>query len=39
MDLDKINAVYEKVSYYKRPEKLTLDEWQFAQNQKHRDST
>jgi len=25
MDLDKINAVYEKVSYYKRPEDLNLD--------------
>ena len=35
MDLDKINAVYEKVSYYKRPEKLTLDEWQFALRKKY----
>ena len=35
MDLDKINAVYEKVSYYKRPEKLTLEEWQFALRKKY----
>ena len=35
MDLNKINAVYEKVSYYKRPEKLTLEEWQFALRKKY----
>ncbi len=35
MDLDKINAVYEKVSYYKRPENLTLDEWQFSLRKKY----
>ena len=35
MDLNKIDAVYEKVSYYRMPEKLSLDEWQFALRKKY----
>ena len=35
MDLEKINAVYEKVSYYKKPESLALNEWQFALRKKY----
>ena len=35
MDLEKINAVYEKVSYYRKHEELALDEWQFALRKKH----
>ena len=35
MDLNKVNAVYEKVSYYRRPENLTLGEWQFALRKKY----
>ncbi len=35
MDLEKINAVYEKVSYYKRHKELQLDEWQYALRKKH----
>jgi len=35
MDLNKVNAVYEKVSYYKKPENLTLGEWQFALRKKY----
>ena len=35
MDLNKVNAVYEKVSYYKKHESLALDEWQFALRKKY----
>ena len=35
MDLNQINTVYEKVSYYKKPESLNLDEWQFALRKKY----
>jgi SNF2 family DNA or RNA helicase len=35
MDLNRIDAVYEKVSYYKMTERLTLDEWQFALRKKY----
>jgi len=30
MDLNKINLRYKKVSYLKKPEDLTLEEWQYA---------
>ena len=35
MDLEKVNAVYEKVSYYRKHESLTLGEWQFALRKKY----
>jgi hypothetical protein len=30
MDLNKINLRYQKVSYHKKPDDLTLEEWQYA---------
>jgi hypothetical protein len=30
MDLNKINLRYKKVSYLKKPDDLTLEEWQYA---------
>jgi len=35
MDLNKINAAYRKVSYYKKPGNLSLEEWQFALRKKY----
>lgn len=35
MDLVKIDAAYKKVSYYKKPETLSLEEWQFALRKKY----
>ncbi len=30
MDFEKINQRYKKVSYYRQPEDLTIEEWQYA---------
>ena len=35
MDINKIDAAYRKVSYYKKPESLSLEEWQFALRRKY----
>lgn len=30
MDLHKIEAIYQEVSYHKKPDKLSVEEWQYA---------